>query len=397
MTNNSLALCHKINYVYIAYLIVWSTFNRLFLNIDGAGRIGMLLCILSVLNNIGHWEYKRTFKSFPILLWFVWCIYVSIVWIYKGIISVPNLSPVNFLFSRIFVPWYAMFLTCYEMAYNPKNLSKLLVLSFAALCTLGYLSIGSVNIEDRTNSILGNEFVLSSLAMVFIASFSNIEGFLKKKWVIALCILSLACILSIQTRKAFAGVIILLASWIIAIYERYKPHKIIKAFPAFLSIYLFISYILNNTKVGERFNDIGASAEIYNTSDIAWLNFLGDRAYFYIKGWNIFWENPICGIGINNFMVVEQVELPIHSEYMVQLCECGIIGSVLFILFYASLLRHIKKTMIDTQHKILFIGYMLCVVFVNFTAWTYQFTYYFICFGIILGYKNTCKARLFLK
>ncbi len=139
--------------------------------------------------------------------------------------------------------------------------------------------------------------------------------------------------------------------------------------------------------MGQRFYAIEDSAERFNTSDIAWLNFLGDRAYFYIEGWELFKENPICGIGINNFVVIAQSELPIHSEYIVQLCECGIIGCILFVLFYASLLRYSRGIKGDIRHKILFTGYLRSVIFLGLMAWTYQFTYYFICFGIIIGYR----------
>lgn len=375
-------------------MIMWSTFNRLFFNIDGAGRIGMLLCFLSVFLNIGHKEYRRVFKSYPILLWLIWCFYVSVVWINKDIISVPNMSPVNFLFSRIFVPWYAMFLTCYEIRYNFKILLRVLLISYVILCTFGYSVVYSIDIQDRSDAILGNEFALSSLAMVFIATFSNIEGLLKKRWLIFICMLAIACILTIATRKAFAGVLIILVTWVIANNKQISPKKLLITIPIFLFIYSAVTYILGNTKIGERFNDIQDSAELFNTSDIAWLNFLGDRAYFYIEGWNLFLENPIYGIGINNFMIVDSYDLPIHSEYIVQLCECGIIGFILFVMFYASLMTYNKSMRLNTQYKIMFLGFMLSVIFINFTSWTYQFANYFFCFGIIVGYKNINKKEV---
>ena len=114
---------------------------------------------------------------------------------------------------------------------------------------------------------------------------------------------------------------------------------------------------------------------------------MGDRAFFYIYGGDLFLKYPIYGIGLTNFPVYTGSELPIHSEYIVQLCECGIIGAVIYILFILSLLIPILR-MIRNNHSPAFMicmGALMTVLFISFYTWTYSIPRYFLAFGIILS------------
>jgi len=63
------------------------------------------------------------------------------------------------------------------------------------------------------------------------------------------------------------------------------------------------------------------------------------RAAQYIIGWETFKNNPINGVGLSNFVNVSGYSTPLHSEYMVQISECGLIGVSLFALFYGYIIK----------------------------------------------------------
>ena len=151
--------------------------------------------------------------------------------------------------------------------------------------------------------------------------------------------------------------------------------------------YLSVTYILQNTMMGERFQSIEDDAEVYNTTNYGILSLLGDRAFFYIEGWELFLKSPICGIGINNFMQVAKYPMPIHSEYMVQLVENGIVGFVLYLFFVWSLFYTTNK-LCDIGFRRLALGWIMSVLFISFTSWVYDMSHFYIIFGLIIGMRN---------
>jgi O-antigen ligase len=90
---------------------------------------------------------------------------------------------------------------------------------------------------------------------------------------------------------------------------------------------------MDHTVLGRRLNDIEETSKLYNKTNIAVFDLLGDRTYYYLKGWELFVKHPVTGIGLRNFRIKTGSKETMHSEYMVQLAEGGIIGSFLFILF----------------------------------------------------------------
>ena len=192
----------------------------------------------------------------------------------------------------------------------------------------------------------------------------------------------------VATRKAFGGLLIILVFLLLAKY----PLKSIKNWVYLLVTGLVfsvgLSLIMDYTVLGERFHNIDETASVYNTSDIPLLNILGDRAYFYIRGVEVFKEHPLTGIGINNFMYTDSAELPFHTEYMTQLAENGILGTILYILFYFSIFKQIhdaKKNRIIGDGYWVYIGWMIAILFVSLTAWVYSFKHYYIVIGLIIG------------
>ena len=93
-----------------------------------------------------------------------------------------------------------------------------------------------------------------------------------------------------------------------------------------IGLYYAADYVLNNTMVGERMLATDEQHEINNLATGTFLDYFGDRGVFYYYGWQFFTDSPIFGIGLWNFRNLYLYDIPLHSEYMIHLCEGGLIG-----------------------------------------------------------------------
>ena len=90
-------------------------------------------------------------------------------------------------------------------------------------------------------------------------------------------------------------------------------------------------------------------------------------------------------------MDVAHFEYPIHSEYMVQLTEGGIIGTTFYIVFAMSFLGIITKYYKITKDKantLIYLSDFFYIAFISLSAWIYAYPHYFAVCALII-YK--CK------
>lgn len=376
-----------INYFFLAYILVKPGLGFLFYSIDGAGRISILLGILILLLNINNIEFRKVLKSTPVLIWGLWGIYTAVNWLFHRVETVQ--VPWIFIGNQIFLVWIAMVVVTYECRRNYQT-----TLKFILSCLVIYVLIGLLFQRDtiyqsgRGGAALGNVLPLTSLSMVATAIFMYVKKWLTLKNLVIIIILSLAAILFVATRKALGGLIIILFFLLITKYPLNNVKNFLSLIFGLLVFYVGLSFMLDNTILGERMHGIDESANQFNTSNLRILNFLGDRAYFYIKGWEIFKEHPLTGIGINNFMYIDKLKLPFHTEYMAQLAENGIIGTILYVLFYCNIFKQIiraRKYHIIGNEYWPYLGWMFAVLFISLTAWVYSFVHYYIVFGLVIG------------
>lgn len=376
-----------INYFFLAYILVKPGLGFLFYSIDGAGRISILLGILILLLNINNIEFRKVLKSTPVLIWGLWGIYTAVNWLFHRVETVQ--VPWIFIGNQIFLVWIAMVVVTYECRRNYQTTLKFILSCFVIYVIFGLLfQRDTIYQSGRGGAVLGNVLPLTSLSMVATAVFMYVKKWLTLKNLVIIIILSLAAILFVATRKALGGLLILLFFLLITKYPLNNVKNFLSLIFGLLVFYVGLSFMLDNTILGERMHGIDESANQFNTSNLRILNFLGDRAYFYIKGWEIFKEHPLTGIGINNFMYIDKLKLPFHTEYMAQLAENGIIGTILYVLFYFNIFRQIIKT---RKYHIIgneywpYLGWMFAVLFISLTAWVYSFVHYYIVFGLVIG------------
>ena len=385
-------LTYFLNYIYIILVLLWEPLHDTILTFDSKGRIIVFLTIaVFLLNFISSLRFQRTLFSKPIIFWGIWVIYACVNLKIKGYHG--DLSFLFYLILNIFKPFVIMLIVSLEWHYKPKKILYTLLCVFIIYGAFTLILVDSYTgfTGGQNVGALGNMGPLNTIFIIFYSGLLFAHKWLKQRTLFFCIVFAFFIVLLIATRKAFgAGVIMLL--FIVLSQIKLSPKKLLLVAVLSLITISSIKFALNNTTMGKRFATIEESGKKFNTTDNESLNLLGDRAFFYIRGWSIFLDAPITGIGLNNFTKITGTNYRIHSEYMVQLTEGGIIGSTLFLFFYLwiflNIYKSIKKNKNNRKITIVLLGGFFAIIFINVTAWTYSFPHYFACFGIIIGYLN---------
>ncbi len=385
-----------LNILFLGYVIIWPLFSASVFQIDGAGRMYMLLSTLVLLLNFPNQKFRSVLKSPICWTWILWIIYSVANKLRAGIPPENDIPMLSFIFVYLILPFISLWVAAYEMQSRPKQLLQSLLVIFVIYLMWGLLVVksGPASI-DREGQILGNEFALASLSIITVSCFCYNLSLIKGRTLFLILALSTIAIFALATRKALAGELIILCIFYISRNFKLTFANFLKIGLMLFLLYLATSYVMENTVIGERFSTIEEDADKFNTTDSDVLSLLGDRAYFYIKGWEIFLQHPVIGIGIDNFRAVADYPMPIHSEYMVQLVENGVVGFVLYLAFILSILSAVRKIK-DVSLRGLSFGWIICVLFISFTSWTYDMPLFYIVFGLILGLQkqNNASPRL---
>ena len=146
-----------------------------------------------------------------------------------------------------------------------------------------------------------------------------------------------------------------------------------------------LSYLMDNTEVGERLSNTDDTADVdLQTGTI--LDLLGERAWYYYLGWLNFLDNPLFGIGLWHFDTYNKYGLPLHSEYMIHIAEGGIIAAILYFSFILFILFKLVRNFLYSRDAISFILLMmfLSYLFVGITAREFYYAYFYPILGVII-------------
>ena len=377
------------NLFYIFLSIIWVPVQRYYLHFDGAGRSILVLSIVAVLLNITSIrDNKRLFLSLPFICWTLLVVYSLINSVIKG--SVSELGTFDFFRSSYIIPFIFLLITLIELKDDREGCLRTIL--FAQLL---YLAIGashiSINEFERMGAEeLGNALPIMASGCAFIASILFCDHQLRGGWLSYMSILAfvLIIIVIVATRKAFGAVILVVAGMILGRMEKVSYKTVTLLFVFMIVVFLGVNYILDNTYLGSRF---ASSSEQYNIelSSNQRVNkilavLLGDRDIQYYLAMELFPQHPVTGIGLGNFREVAGLELRLHSEYMVQLCENGIIGFSLLLLFYFSLVKGLNKRRKEGMNIMMPLFGLLMILFLNITSWTYNLQIAMIVYAVLI-------------
>lgn len=390
----SVSIADYASIFFILYCIIQPSIFNVFANFDGAGRIYMLMLTVIVLLYLGNRTFFRTLFKSPIGWWTLWATYMSVNSLIQGI-NINNISDFTFIFNYILLPLSALWITAYQCEKTPRNFIKLVHYAFLVYCMIGILTSGlSVSKDARGGQLLGNAMALNGVCLLAIASIRYINNWSSQKIFIGSLIISVVATFICATRKAFGAELLIIACVLFLKIDLKRAGNALAVLLLLSASYFVFDYIVNETVIGARFSNIENDSKIYNTTDSQLLSFLGDRAFFYINGWEIFLRHPFFGIGLMNFPVYMHIHLPIHSEYIVEICEGGILGTIFFLGYNFAIIKIINQlSKIRKKEALLFYSCMATIWFISFTAWTYQFSFYFIVMGSIIGLCNHYISR----
>lgn len=388
----------KLNYLYIFYVIIVDAVNKLILSFDGKMRIPLILSIVSIICSLNEKNSKKYLFSFPIIFWFLWCVYNIINSFIKGFPSSEEyeINIITIITKYFVIPFCSMAIISYEGYKDIKKTTMLLVCSFMLFIILGVFlqergtGEGS-SWEARGMMQLGNTLPLNSLVLFFVSIFAYANSYIKKKYFIIISFLVVLSILLVATRKAFAGVLIIGFFYLFSQIDYRNPKTFVKFIGALIIVYIFYSLIMKYTLIGARIDEgVEQQTEIYvrgYNTDSWFFELVGDRTAQYIMAWEIFLEHPLTGIGLFNFKSYTDFVVPLHTEYMVELAECGLVGFTLYALFYWGLIKRIFTCWKfgNEQLAIVMFGGVFAILFISLTTWIYPFQRNFIMLGIIIA------------
>jgi hypothetical protein len=157
---------------------------------------------------------------------------------------------------------------------------------------------------------------------------------------LVLIVISFFVVIISGSRTAFIISCILLSGAIISIgYNKPIKYKLASLF-LFLAIVLIINSVLDNYIIGERLSSTFGQIRGTNRETGTLLDYAGDRGFQYYEAAPIIKEHLLTGIGLHNYVNFSKFNYVFHSEYLIQICECGVIGFLFFLLFYTGIFKY---------------------------------------------------------
>lgn len=396
----------KYNRFYIFLFIIWTPFHQYVLHADAAGRTIVFLSALAVLLNMSElWKQRKSVATPAFLCWTVLLCYSLINATIKGFSSdggVFFFYKVNFLEPFIF-----LVITTLELYKDKQKTLKTIWTAIGVYLLLGLPFLGRSATDRVMAQGLGNMYPLMTVVFFFVTSILYVERKIKTRLFIAIALFVSFIVLISGTRKAFGAEIILLLGVVFYSGGKNILWRWIRIALVGVMLLVGVRIAINNSRVGERLAE-GLDEETalaWSEYDVQLVNnqatndlliqLLDDRAIQYALGLDLFRIHPWTGIGLTNFIDESGYSCRLHTEYMVQLCENGIIGFALLIFFYVLMIKSLRKR--DGAERPRAVGMalfgLIAILFLSITAWTYNADFAMIVYAVIFAYANTNKMR----
>lgn len=408
MLDNTSSFSVKEYFACIVVFIVplWHPLSEWIIHFDVARRIPLALLIIALLL-LATDIYSRVLKQ-PFILYFL-----LVLWMYiNGIVQDGYLhyddnvtNGKYFMFVNLFCPWMYMTLVAYLSVVDFDKALKWVTLSLFLFCVL-CLIYGEIDEEGRLGGGLNangmatyGNFCFFCLLLQFMQKQRSLLG------LIVFSVVPVYLIVSSGSRIAFGllAAVAVLSSFLF--YRKRSKGSILLFVLIVVVLVVGITYVMNNTVVGERLQETSTQVEDLAMETGTILDKFGDRGPQYYLSWPYFLEHPVRGIGFNNWRVVGDTGLVFHSEWLVLYCENGLIAFSLYLLFYFALLLGVfsalKTSEEDEKKSLLLIMFVLfSIAILNCVSWTYDTFCVFAFYAFAIAYAqrkrtNSNTIRLF--
>jgi O-antigen ligase len=364
-------------FIALFILIIWDAL-KVYLDLSAPIiQLAVLLPVIGIglIDNFNR-EFFRTIFSRPTVIWLIWIIYALInTFLITGFYHHRDQNP--FVFSFAIIISFLFFLFIINKKTNESELIDILIWAYFIRLLISFIF--------DTTAIKGYDFVarfgvdfnpnLVGFGALFIIVLLLIKKIYKHNISIIyylIAALSIYTIIISASKKTFISLIILAIGFLFVSREKMYLKKIVKYSAFSIVTLLSVLWVLNNTTVGLRLIDSYQKTQRARTIEAMF----DHRAAQYLIGWDTFKENPINGVGLSNFVNVSGYSTPLHTEYMVQITECGLIGFALFVVFYGIIIKKIILIRrLSSSFKIYAEVHLLSllIMFVLFSgAWIYS-------------------------
>jgi hypothetical protein len=388
----------KIPYLTLGLIIIWDPLRTYFFPISGYGYILLFFVSLGVLYEMRFKSFWKNLIKIPYFIWLVWIFYslINTFFIHSYNSGASKATFIFFMFQPLFV-----ILIISNNRYNYNLLINLFIWAFFIRVLLSlffdaFTIMGRDEAERLGEEFNANAIAFGALFLIVCIGFKKI--FLQQLSFINYLqlIVGLWTIGATSSRKTLIALTILVLGYIYINRSKDKFKRYLKyAFAIAFLLFAFL-YVLNNSAIGHRF-----IISYYKTVDASSPEKMFDgRMGQYIQGTTQFKHSPINGVGLNNFGNVGPVNVTAHSEFIVQFAECGIIGVIIWFLFYRKLLLKlfkIKKLSLDhkkTSEYLIF--FLFSMFFLMVGAWVYNMAIYWIPMGLLIKFVTVYNEDIIL-
>ncbi|WP_300599196.1 O-antigen ligase family protein [Niabella sp.] len=371
-----------------------------YFNIDAKYTVVSLLFVAVFCYYYKNAGFKHIALSRGLMIWLLLTVYH---WVNGMIKKVPEVDLLDLLHG--FKIYACIVIFAYLARRSFQATIKALLVCFSVYLLLSFVvnDISSSSLHGRMSGVIYSTQLGQTAALlgIYIAYYS-VSKRLSLLQSACLYVLPLVVILLAQSRNGLAMMAIGIVGHAIA-YAVQKGAKLAQTLVivTLLTLLMFaaFNFVIDNTAIGSRLADTD-TAEMSNMNNNHLTNTVfdkiaGDRLVYYVLGWQFFVQSPWTGIGMWNFKYLSNGDYPLHSEYMIHLCEGGIIAAILWLLFIITIIRGLLYSKQKLSIKIIAFFSILEILFCGLYArvFYYEFFYPVIGIAISLAYYNGSRRH----
>lgn len=333
--------------------------------------------------------------SKPLFVWFVLTLYH---WFNAMYNKVPEVDAYDLLHGLKIYVCIVFFVYIVSKDFD-KSIFTLIVV-FLSLLLMSFV-LNTKTPDNRLSGVLYSTGLgqRAALTGVYIAYYcvTNKISVIKSS---VFYIVPLIVILSTQSRNALAMIFIIIIGHLLANNLK-KGLKIGRLFIVLLILGLIsfqiVTFIMEHTDIGQRFaalNTLDQSQKVNNIATGTFFDTLvGDRLRYYVVGFQLFIESPFTGIGMWNFKYEAGGIYPLHSEYMVHLCEGGLIGFLIWFYFIYLVIKGVLKSNKPIFIKLIALFSMFSILFCGIYGRLFYYEYFYPVIAIALSLSPTIESK----
>lgn len=383
----------------IIFEILYPLFGTLNLPVLLVSLMRICLTCLSIIILVLH-RWKGFFRT-PINIYVIWVLYVFV----KNLIMGYGFWTSHFQMFCGIIPSAAIFLiSIYAYEINEVRTINTILFALYIYVLYSLLIVGTGTFGHNQEVRLGGEVLnantigIRASLIFYFAIIKYLKGIITKYQLFFLLIIPAIAVVLSGSRTGLAMSVILIL--ILILRQSHGNTKLLYKPLICIVFCLGLYVILEYTVIGQRL--LSTSEQIDSASYLQTGTFwdqLGDRGYQYYVSIPYICNNFWFGIGSNNYWeTIPEATNVLHSEYLIQLLECGIFAAVLYFFVYFWIIRRclsIKTSNIVSENiRRLSLLMMIALLFAATVTRISYYGMYSCCLGYLIYSMSQIKKQI---